>query len=91
MRVRPSESDKESIDCENQIEASGNFKESIDKRYNHLCRNACQITSLVAEHEQLFEHASQKFIQFLKYLEIMKKSILVEKNDASNVRDSSLI
>ncbi|KAL0539245.1 hypothetical protein IC582_023428 [Cucumis melo] len=54
-------------------------EKSTGERYNHLCRKFYQITSLAAEHEKLFEHASQTFVQLLKDLEEMKKNFFCGK------------
>ena len=55
---------------------SANPKESIGKRYSHLCRNYREIASVVAEHEELTKYAHEHSIELLKNLEEKKKTLL---------------
>ncbi|KAK9913032.1 hypothetical protein M0R45_036858 [Rubus argutus] len=57
---------------------SANPKESIGKRYSHLCRNYREIASVAAEHEELTKYAHEHSIELLKNLEEKKKKLLKE-------------
>ncbi|KAM2904862.1 hypothetical protein COP2_004532 [Malus domestica] len=69
-----------------EVGAHDNPKESMGKRYSHLCSNFHEIASLAAEHDNLIEYAHHRSIEMLKGLEEIKKS-LGEKDCTSGVQN----
>lgn len=63
-----------------------NPKESVGKRYGHLCRNFREISSFAAEHEELTAYAHECSVELLKSLEQMKKNLCL---DSTCVNQSS--
>ncbi|KAK2640944.1 hypothetical protein Ddye_022707 [Dipteronia dyeriana] len=55
-----------------------NPKESVGKRYGHLCRNFREISSFAAEHEELTTYAHECSVKLLKRLEEMKKNLCLD-------------
>ncbi|CAL8993719.1 unnamed protein product [Prunus brigantina] len=64
-----------SITSYNGFGIHDNPKESMGKRYNHLCRNFCEIASFAAEHEKLTEYVDQSSIEMLKSLKEIKTNL----------------
>ncbi|KAL6293996.1 hypothetical protein ACE6H2_002138 [Prunus campanulata] len=64
-----------SITSYNGFGIHDNPKESMGKRYNHLCRNFREIASFAAEHEKLTEYVDQCSIEMLKGLEEIKTNL----------------
>ncbi|XP_059623200.1 protein FAR1-RELATED SEQUENCE 5-like [Cornus florida] len=48
-----------------EIEANDNPKVSIRKRYSHLCRNFCEISSLASEHKKLYAYANDRALKLI--------------------------
>ncbi|XP_061998835.1 protein FAR1-RELATED SEQUENCE 5-like [Rosa rugosa] len=65
-----------------------NLKQSIGKRYSHLCRNYREIASFASEHEELTRYANEYAIELLKNLEEKKKKLL--KEDAWVIQTSDV-
>jgi zinc finger SWIM domain-containing protein 3 len=64
-----------------------NPKESIGKRYGHLCRNFREVASVAAEDEKLTLYAHQRSIELLTDLERMKKEILINKKCVDEISE----
>ncbi|KAK9275063.1 hypothetical protein L1049_022321 [Liquidambar formosana] len=57
------------------VEIYENPKESMGKRYGHLCCNFHEIASCAAEYEELFAYAHERSVELLRDLENMKKKL----------------
>ncbi|XP_050379523.1 protein FAR1-RELATED SEQUENCE 5-like [Argentina anserina] len=71
---------------------SDNHKESIGKRYGHLCRSFREVASVGAEDAKLTAYANERSIELLTNLEKMKKELFKDKKcieEAPKVEDSS--
>ncbi|KAM5576773.1 protein FAR1-RELATED SEQUENCE 5-like [Rosa sericea] len=77
-----------SITCYHGPKTNENLKQSIGKRYSHLCRNYREIASFAAEHEELTTYADEYAIELLKNLEEKKKKLL--KEDAWVIQTSDV-
>ncbi|KAK1587537.1 hypothetical protein Q3G72_013948 [Acer saccharum] len=54
-----------------------NPKESVGKRYGHLCHNFHEISSFAAEHEKLTTYVHKCSVELLKSLEQIKKNLFL--------------
>ncbi|KAK9989590.1 hypothetical protein SO802_029829 [Lithocarpus litseifolius] len=55
------------------IDIKGNAQESIGKCYFHLSHNACEISTLVAENEIMYEHTKEYFEKLMRDLQEIRK------------------
>ncbi|KAK9289759.1 hypothetical protein L1049_007918 [Liquidambar formosana] len=60
------------------VEIHDNPKESMGKRYGHLCHNFHEIASCAAEHEKLSAYAHERSVELLRDFEEMKKKLCFE-------------
>ncbi|BFG37771.1 hypothetical protein CerSpe_240450 [Prunus speciosa] len=74
-----------SITSYNGFGIHDNPKESMGKRYNHLCRNFREIASFAAKHEKLTEYVDQCSIEMLKGLEEIKTNLFGENQHVDRI------
>ncbi|KAB2632564.1 protein FAR1-RELATED SEQUENCE 5-like [Pyrus ussuriensis x Pyrus communis] len=67
------------------FKGNGHARESMGRRYSHLCHNFCEIASLTVEHEKFTTYAHECLVDMLKGLEEMKKKKIGQILDGESV------